>query len=97
MLAAGVGIQLLLEFASPPRRYWHNVGFGLLVSSYVLTLAFVARNLVLRGMSIVLIGIVCNALVIVLNQGMPVKIPADWHDKPSSEATVEASTRSSYT
>ena len=45
-----------------PRRYWHNIGFGLLVASYVLVLAFCARNLVLRGMSIVFIGIACNAL-----------------------------------
>ncbi len=61
LLAAGLAIQIVLEYASPPRRYWHNLGYGLLVASYVLVLAFCARNLVLRGMSIVLIGIACNA------------------------------------
>jgi hypothetical protein len=89
LLAAGLAIQIGLEFASPPRRYWHNAGFGLLVASYVLVLAFCARNLVLRGMSIVLIGIACNALVIGLNQGMPVKIPAEWRDQTWTRATVK--------
>jgi hypothetical protein len=88
LLAAGLAIQIGLEFAEPPRRYWHNVGYGLLVASYVLVLAFCARNLVLRGMSIVLIGIACNAVVIVANQGMPVKIPPDW-DQTTNVATVK--------
>jgi hypothetical protein len=61
----------------------------LLVASYVLVLAFCARNLVLRGMSIVLIGIACNALVIVLNQGMPVKIPPEWRNQTWTQATVK--------
>jgi len=89
LLAAGLAIQIALEYASPPRRYWHSIGFGLLVASYVLVLAFCARNLVLRGMSIVLIGIACNALVIVLNQGMPVKFPPEWRDQTWAQATVK--------
>jgi len=89
MLAAGLGVQLLLEFVSPPRQYWHNVGFGLLVASYALILAFVGRNLLLRGMSIVLIGIACNALVITVNQGMPVKLPPAWRNQSFAQATVK--------
>ena len=89
VLATGLAIQIALEYASPPRRYWHSVGFGLLVASYVLVLAFCGRNLVLRGMGIVLIGVACNALVIVLNQGMPVKIPAEWRDRTWTQATVK--------
>ncbi len=89
ILAGGLAIQLVLEYASPPRRLWHNVGFGLLVASYVLVLAFVARNVVLRGMSIVLIGIACNAVVIVANQGMPVKLPPEWRDKSWTQPTVK--------
>jgi Family of unknown function (DUF5317) len=89
LLAAGLAIQIALEFAGPPRRYWHNLGFGLLVASYVLVLAFCARNVVLRGMSIVLIGIACNAAVIVANQGMPVKIPPDWRNEVWAQATVK--------
>ncbi len=89
LLAAGLAIEIGLEYASPPRQYWHNVGFGLLVASYVLVLAFCARNLVLRGMSIVLIGVACNALVIVLNQGMPVKFPPSWRDRAWTTTTVK--------
>jgi len=89
LLAAGLAIQIGLEYFTLPRRYWHNVGFGLLVASYVLILAFVARNLLLRGMGIVLVGITCNALVIGLNQGMPVKLPPEWKNRPITQATVK--------
>src|SRR6478672_6675990 len=89
LLFLGLVIQVLLEVWTIPKAHWHDVGFGLLVASYVLILAFVARNLVLRGMGIVFIGIACNALVITLNQGMPVKLPAEWQNKPWAKATVK--------
>jgi Family of unknown function (DUF5317) len=89
LLFAGLAIQVVLELVTIPKEHWHDVGFGLLVASYVLILAFVGRNLVIRGMGIVFIGIACNALVITLNQGMPVKIPAEWQDKPWAEPTVK--------
>jgi hypothetical protein len=85
LLFLGLAIQIFLEFYDLPVKYWHNVGFGLLVASYVLVLAFAARNLVIRGMGVVLIGISCNALVIVANQGMPVKIPAAWTADANNE------------
>jgi hypothetical protein len=89
LLAASLAIQLALEFYSLPRRYWDNLGYGLLVGSYVLLLTFIARNVVLRGMSIVLVGIACNAAVITLNQGMPVKFPPEWRNESWAEATVK--------
>ncbi len=89
MLVASLAIQLGLELYTLPHRYWDNVGYGLLVFSNVLLLAFVARNVVLRGMSIVLIGIACNAIVIALNQGMPVKFPPEWKHESWAEATVK--------
>jgi hypothetical protein len=89
LLAAGLAIQIGLEYYTLPRQYWHSVGFGVLVASYVLILAFVARNLLLRGMGIVFIGIACNALVIGLNQGMPVKLPPEWKNSPITQATVK--------
>ena len=89
LLGLGLAIQLGLEYYTMPRRYWHTLGFGLLVASYVLILAFCARNLLLRGMSIVLIGVACNALVIVLNQGMPVNFPRQWRDQSWTRATVK--------
>jgi hypothetical protein len=89
LLFGGLGIQLFLEFYELPRDVWHTWGFGLLVASYVLILAFACRNFVIRGMGIVIIGIACNALVIVLNQGMPVDIPPDWQNETWAEATVK--------
>src|SRR5207237_5606428 len=88
-LFAGLAIQIALEYVTIPRAHWHSVGFGLLVASYVLILAFCARNLVLRGMGIVFIGIACNALAIGLNQGMPVKFPPEWRNQTWAEATVK--------
>jgi hypothetical protein len=55
----------------------------------VLILGFAARNYVLRGMGIVIIGVACNALVIVLNQGMPVKIPVAWQNQTWTQPTVK--------
>lgn len=89
LLAAGLAIQIALEYVTLPRHEWDTGGYGLLVGSYVLILAFAARNVVLRGMSIVLIGIACNALVITLNTGMPVKIPRDWRHQSWAQATVK--------
>ncbi len=89
ILFAGLAIQIVLEYVAIPRAHWHDVGFGLLVASYVFILAFAARNLVLRGMGIVFIGIACNALVVTANQGMPVKFPPEWQGKSWAQATVK--------
>ncbi len=89
LLFAGLAIQIVLEYVTIPREHWHDWGFGLLVASYVLILGFAARNFVLRGMGIVMIGIACNALVITLNQGMPVKIPAKWQNETWAKPTVK--------
>jgi Family of unknown function (DUF5317) len=89
LLGAGLLIQLALEYYTLPHRYWHTVGFGLLVVSNVLILAFCARNLLLRGMSIVLIGVACNTLVIALNSGMPVKVPPEWRRAAWTQPTVK--------
>ncbi|MFM8972706.1 MAG: DUF5317 family protein [Actinomycetota bacterium] len=75
LLFAGLAIQILLEWNAVPRDRWHDLGFGLLVASYVLIIGCVGRNLVLRGMGVVLVGVLCNFVVIVANQGMPVDVP----------------------
>jgi uncharacterized protein DUF5317 len=89
VLFLGLVLQIVLEYVTIPREHWHDVGFGLLVASYVLILAFAARNLVIRGMGIVFIGIACNALVITLNQGMPFKVPAEWRNESWTQPTVK--------
>ena len=55
----------------------------------MLIIAFCARNVLLRGMSIVLIGIACNALVIALNHGMPVDLPPDLAETGQFEPTIK--------
>ena len=89
LLGIGLAIQLGLEYYTLPHRYWNSYGYGLLVGSYVLVLAFLARNVVLRGMSVVLIGVACNALVITLNHGMPVKLPPEWRHESWAQPTVK--------
>jgi hypothetical protein len=89
ILLVGLGIQIALEYVTIPREHWHDVGFGLLVASYVLILAFAARNLVVRGMGIVLVGIACNALVITVNQGMPFKAPVEWRTESWTQPSVK--------
>ena len=56
---------------------------------YVLIIAFCARNVLLRGMAIVLIGVACNTLVIALNHGMPVDLPPDLAKTDMFEPTVK--------
>jgi hypothetical protein len=89
LLFAGLAIQIFLEFYTLPRDRWDDLGFGLLVASYVFIFGFCFRNLVLRGMGIVIIGIACNFLVITLNQGMPVKIPEKYLAEEWAQPTVK--------
>jgi hypothetical protein len=88
-LFVGLGIQLALEFLPIPESRWDDLGFGLLLTSYALIIAFCARNVLLRGMAIVLIGVACNTLVIGLNHGMPVDLPPDLAKKDMFEPTVK--------
>jgi Family of unknown function (DUF5317) len=71
LLIGGLGIQIELELVDLPADRVDDVGFGLLMLSYALLLAFGFVNLRLRGMAIVTIGIAMNAVVIGLNEGMP--------------------------
>jgi hypothetical protein len=49
------------------------VGFGIVMFSYVLILAFCFMNIGIRGIGVITIGVAMNALVIGLNQGMPTR------------------------
>src|SRR4029079_13043892 len=78
LLALGLALQLLLDTSLIPRSSWHSVGFGILVASYVLLIGFCCGNVLVRGMAVVLVGVALNAFVVTIDQGMPVRIPADW-------------------
>ncbi len=76
LFGAGVALSVVSEHLPSPGG--HDLGFGALVASYALLLAFSGRNLLRTGMTVVLIGIACNAVAITVNHGMPVRVPYDW-------------------
>jgi hypothetical protein len=64
LAAAGIALQFIPSTGA--------VGSALLVASFVLLVAFAARNLSLPGFPLILLGLVLNLTVIALNDGMPV-------------------------
>jgi hypothetical protein len=73
MVVLALGIQIALEFVDLPKDRIDDLGFGLLMASYGLLLAFCFVNLRVPAMWIVALGIALNAVVIGLNQGMPTR------------------------
>lgn len=74
LLFVGFAIQLVpLEIIDIPEARFDDLGYGLLLGSYVFILAFCFLNRRVAGMLIISIGVCLNVLVIALNQGMPVK------------------------
>jgi hypothetical protein len=71
LLLAGLVIQIVVMFAGIPKHLYDSVGFGVIMFSYVLILAFCFMNIGIRGIGVITIGVAMNALVIGLNQGMP--------------------------
>jgi uncharacterized protein DUF5317 len=80
LLAAGLGLQVLLEIVTFPRDQLDTIGYGLLMLSYAFILAFCLTNVTTRGFGVIAVGIALNTLVIGLNQGMPtIPIGNDAH------------------
>src|ERR1700757_1131288 len=67
-------LGLLMQLAPLPLHGHANkqVSVGLLIASYPVLLAFVARNIRLPGLPLMFIGLAMNLLVIAVNEGMPV-------------------------
>jgi hypothetical protein len=63
-------------------------GFAILVVSYVCLVAFAVANLRLVGMGLVALGLTVNALVIVIDHGMPVRASAIVAAKVASNDRV---------
>lgn len=94
LLFGALAIQIALEYVHIPKDKIDTVGFGILMASYALILAFCFINLRIRGMAVVMIGIAMNTLVIGLNQGMPTKDPGKTvHGKIVPAITVEVKHR----
>ncbi|MGH9000134.1 MAG: DUF5317 family protein [Acidimicrobiia bacterium] len=72
-LFGALAVQVALDLFW--RRGSSDLGHALLVGSYVALVCFCLANLRLRGMAVVAIGIASNALVIAVNEGMPVRTP----------------------
>ena len=73
LLFLGLAIQIVLEVVDFPKDRMEDVGFAILLLSYVAILGFCFVNLSVRGMALIAIGVALNVLVIALNQGMPTK------------------------
>jgi hypothetical protein len=67
LLPAGVVLQVASNF---PKG---TVALVLLLASYAALAAFAAANVKLFGMALVVVGVVCNLVVIAVNHGMPVR------------------------
>lgn len=78
-LALAIQVALDLFWSGPAG----GVSRFLLVVSYLLLLGFCAANVHLKGMGVVAFGIALNALVITVNNGMPIRTD------PSFEETVK--------
>jgi Family of unknown function (DUF5317) len=73
ILLLALAIQVVLEVVTFAPDQIDNIGFGLLMLSYLLILAFCVLNLRTSGFILIAVGVALNALVIGLNQGMPTK------------------------
>jgi hypothetical protein len=73
LLVGAFVAQVVLEFVGLPEARYDDVGFGLLLATYLMILAFCWLNRRVSGMLVVTIGVCLNVLVITLNQGMPTK------------------------
>lgn len=89
LLLSGLALQILVGQIDPPVSGTHQIGFGLLVASYVLIFGFALRNALRKGMAVVATGIAANFLAIVLNQGMAVDVPNDWVSTGGVTTTVK--------
>lgn len=78
LLFGGLAIQIVLQVTDiVPAARVNDVGFGLLLGSYVLILGFGIMNLKITGMAIITIGVGLNVVVIAANQGMPYRPHGD--------------------
>ncbi|HEX3426219.1 MAG TPA: DUF5317 family protein [Acidimicrobiales bacterium] len=71
LVVVGFGLQVVAD-----RVHQISVGTGLVLVGSVALLAFAALNPTLVGIGVVALGVASNALVIGLNNGMPVHPPA---------------------
>ena len=89
LLFLGLAIQIVLEVVEVPKDRIEDLGFAILLASYVAILAFCFVNRSVRGMTLIAIGVALNVLVIALNQGMPTKDDVRTRDGKEVHVPVE--------
>ena len=68
-----LALSALLQVAAETLDVSETVGLALVLVSYVGLAAFAVANIKLVGMPVVLVGLLCNLVVITVNGGMPVR------------------------
>jgi hypothetical protein len=89
LLFVGLAIQIALEVVTFPEDRIENLGFAVLLLSYVAILGFCFVNRSVKGMTLVAIGVALNVLVIALNQGMPTKDDVRERDGREMRVPIE--------
>ena len=89
LLFLALAIQIALEFVTFPKARIDDVGFGLLMLSFALILAFCIMNLRTSGFLVIAVGVGLNMLVIGLNQGMPTKDDVRERDGRTVHVPIE--------
>ncbi len=89
MLFIGLALQGFIELFDTPASGTHQVGYGMLVASYVLVGSFAMRNVLQKGMAVVAIGVAANFAAIVINEGMAVDVPVDWQTSGGISSSIK--------
>lgn len=89
LLFLGLAIQIVLEVVEFPKDRMEDVGFAILLVSYVAILGFCVANRSVRGMTLIAVGVALNVLVIALNQGMPTKDDVRTRDGREVHVPIE--------
>lgn len=85
VLAASVALQAVAENVDMA----DSLGLALVLTSYVGLSAFAVANIRMVGMPVVLVGLVCNLVVITVNGGMPVEREAIVAADVATDAEID--------
>src|SRR5688500_17978929 len=88
-LVSLLAVSVLLQVAAESFDIHGSVGLAMVLVSYVGLSAFAVANIRLVGMPVVLVGLVCNLVVITANGGMPVERDAILAADVAAEEDIE--------
>lgn len=85
-----LALSALLQVAAEALDVSDSVGLALVLMSYVGLSAFAVANIRLVGMPVVLVGLLCNLVVITVNGGMPVREDAILASRAAAEDELDS-------